>query len=114
MKIETLDIILLAVMLIAAAWTVLATRLLRSVIGLAVVSLVLTAIMYRMHSPIAAVFELSVCAGLVSAIFLSVIGLTEHMNPEEEAARTRERLRRFWILPVIMIIAGANAMSPSN
>lgn len=106
MIIETVDIILLVAALLATVWTVMTPRLLRSVIGLAVVSVLLSIIMYRLNSPIAAVFELSVCAGLVSAIFLSIIGLTVPLNQAEEAARDKARLRRFWVLPLLMVVVG--------
>jgi NADH-quinone oxidoreductase subunit J len=62
-------------MVIAAVWTVMSARLLHSAIGLATTSVILAILMYQLGSPLAAVFELSVCAGLISAIFLSAIPL---------------------------------------
>lgn len=106
MEYLNVDIILIVALLVAAAWTVLTSRLLRSVIGLAIVSVLLTIIMYRLASPIAAVFELSVCAGLVSAVFLSVIGLTIQRTALQEEERSKERLRRYWRLPILMILVG--------
>ncbi|MDD5730401.1 MAG: hypothetical protein PHN57_04670, partial [Candidatus Omnitrophica bacterium] len=55
---------LLIAMVLAALWAVMATRLLRAAIALALTSVILTVIMFRLNSPLAAVFELSVCAGL--------------------------------------------------
>jgi NADH-quinone oxidoreductase subunit J len=81
-------------------------RLLRSVIGLAITSVVLTIIMFKLDSPLAAVFELSVCAGLISAIFISVIGLTQRLSQEQLVERRKERLAKFWLLPVILVLAG--------
>jgi NADH-quinone oxidoreductase subunit J len=98
--------VLLAAMLAAAVWTVMAARLLRSIIGLAVTSVLLTAIMFRLGSPLAGVFELSVCAGLISAIFLSTISLTRRLTAEELADRQKQRLYRYWYLPVVMIVVG--------
>ena len=102
----TINIILAVVFVIAAVWTVMTTRLLRSVIGLAVTSVILTIIMFQLNSPLAAVFELSVCAGLISAIFISSIGLTQRLTDEQVAARKKERLAKFWLLPVILVLAG--------
>jgi NADH-quinone oxidoreductase subunit J len=102
----TIDIILIAGVVIAALWTVMTARLLRSVIGLAITSVILTVIMFRLNSPLAAVFELSVCAGLISAIFISCIGLTARVTEEGLVERRKERLSKFWLLPVILVLAG--------
>lgn len=90
----------------AALWTVLTVRLLRSAIGLAVTSALLTIIIYRFDSPLAAAFELSVCAGLISVIFVSAITLTARLSPDRLTQREGEVLRRFWFLPLLVIIAG--------
>jgi NADH-quinone oxidoreductase subunit J len=104
----TINIILIlaVALVISAVWTVMTARLLRSVIGLAVTSLILTIIMFMLNSPLAAVFELSVCAGLISAIFISVIGLTQRMTEDQMAVRRKERLSKFWLLPVILVLVG--------
>jgi NADH-quinone oxidoreductase subunit J len=62
--------------------------------------------MFRLDSPLAAVFELSVCAGLISAIFISVIGLTQRMTAEQLETRKKERLAKFWLLPIILVLVG--------
>jgi NADH-quinone oxidoreductase subunit J len=102
----TIASILAVGFVIAAVWTVMTTRLLRSVIGLAITSVILTIIMFQLQSPLAAVFELSVCAGLISAIFISSIGLTQRLTDEQLAVRKKERLSKFWLLPVILVLAG--------
>jgi NADH-quinone oxidoreductase subunit J len=102
----TINIILIAGLVMAAVWTVMTTRLLRSVIGLAVTSVILTIIMFKLDSPLAAVFELSVCAGLISAIFISCIGLTQRLTEEQLAVRRKERLPKFWLLPIILLLVG--------
>ncbi len=80
--------------------------LLRSAIGLALVSLVLTIIMFRLSSPLAAVFELSVCAGLIPVLFISTISLTYPLSKQEMMEHFKARLRRFWYLPVLVVIVG--------
>jgi NADH-quinone oxidoreductase subunit J len=102
----TINIILIAGLVMAAVWTVMTTRLLRSVIGLAVTSVILTIIMFKLDSPLAAVFELSVCAGLISAIFISCIGLTQRLTEEQLAVRRKKRLPKFWLLPIILVLVG--------
>jgi NADH:ubiquinone oxidoreductase subunit 6 (subunit J) len=63
---------------------------------------VLPTLMFRLQAPLAGVFELSVCAGLIPAIFLSTIGLTQRLAPETLAARRKEKVRRSWFLPILL------------
>jgi NADH-quinone oxidoreductase subunit J len=102
----TVNIILGVALVLVALWTVMTARLLRSVIGLALTSVILTIIMFKLNSPLAAVFELSVCAGLISAIFISCIGLTQRLSDVQFAERQKERLSKFWLLPVILVLTG--------
>jgi NADH-quinone oxidoreductase subunit J len=102
---NTLDLCLVVALILAALSTVMSVRLLRSVIGLAATSVLLTIIMFRLHSPMAAVFELSVCAGLIPAIFISTIGLTGRTAPENLSGLRREKFKRYGLLPVLLIIA---------
>ena len=101
-----LNIALLIALVLTAMWTVMTTKLLRSIVGLAITSAILTVLLFRLNSPLAAVFELSVCAGLIPAIFLSTISLARRLSPEALAIRQRERIRKFWLLPVIVILTG--------
>jgi NADH-quinone oxidoreductase subunit J len=73
--------------------------------GLALTSVVLTIAMFRLDSPLAAVFELSVCTGLISVVFISAIALTHPLNQAEVLDHMKARLRRFWYLPLIVICA---------
>lgn len=100
-----IKLILVAAMVVAAVSTVMVTRLLHSAIGLGITSAVLAILIFQLASPITAVFELSVCAGLISAIFISVISLTQRLTPEKFVERRKMRLRRFWFLPVIIVLA---------
>lgn len=102
----TLNLILLIVLLLAALWTVLTIRLLRSVVGLAFTSAILSIIMFRLNSPLAAVFELSVCAGLISVIFVTTVSFTSRLSKERLVVRRKERLHKFWYLPVLLIVGG--------
>lgn len=77
--------------------------LLRAAMGLALTSVILTMIMFNLRSPLAAVFELSVCAGLISVLFVSTISLTHPFTKQEVLQHMRERLSRFWYLPLIIV-----------
>ena len=81
-------------------------RLVRSVVGLALTSAILAVIMYRLNSPLAAVFELSVCSGLISVIFITTVSFTQRISKERFLIRRKERLLRFLYLPFIIIVVG--------
>jgi len=78
-------------------------RLIRSIIGLALTSVILSIIMFRLNSPFAAVFELSICAGLISVIFITTVSYTQRVSKERLFIRMRERFTRFWYLPFIVV-----------
>lgn len=96
---------LLVTMLLVAVWTVMARSLLKATIGLAVTSTIITILMFLLDSPLAAVFELSVCAGLITVVFVSAISLTKPLTHKEIIKLSRDRIKRFWYLPVILAIA---------
>jgi NADH:ubiquinone oxidoreductase subunit 6 (subunit J) len=102
---KVINIILLVALVLAALITVTSARVLRAALALAVTSAILTILMFRMGAPIAGVFELSVCAGLIPAIFISVVGLTERLGPEGVALRRKRKLQAYGALPLIVIAA---------
>lgn len=81
-------------------------RLIRAVVGLALTSAILAVIMYRLNSALAAVFELSVCSGLISVIFITTVSFTQRISKERLLERKRERLAKFWLLPIVLVAAG--------
>jgi len=101
-----IDIILLTAMVVAALWTVMTRSLLKSTIGLAVTSAIITIIMFRLNSPLAAVFELSVCTGLITAVFISTISLVKPLTHKQIVQLSKDRIKRFWYLPLIVIVTG--------
>ena len=101
-----LNTIILALLSIAALWTVMTRSLLRSAIGLALTSVILTVMMFRLNSALAAVFELSVCTGLISVLFISTITLTHPLTKQEMVEFIKDRMKRFWYLPVVIVAAG--------
>jgi len=77
MYIGVVDIILFVTAIAAAILAVRFSNLLFAVISLAALSAIFTIVFYRFNSPYAAIFELSVCAGLITALFVSAISLTK-------------------------------------
>jgi NADH-quinone oxidoreductase subunit J len=98
--------IILVLLVLAALWASLTTLLLRATIALALTSAMLAVVMYSLGATLAAVLELSVCGGLISVVFVSVISLTQRKPFKDYVARRLSRMRRFWPLPLIMIAAG--------
>jgi NADH-quinone oxidoreductase subunit J len=99
----TLHLILLALFVIALILAVFLTDLLRAAIALAVGSAVLSILFFWFGVPYAAVFELSVCAGLVMVLLVSTIGLTKRESPENEEQGKSPVL----ILPIIVLVGVA-------
>ncbi len=99
-----IDVLLVVALVLAALWTVITFRVLRSAIGLAITSGILAVIMFRLGSPLAAVFELSVCAGLIPVIFISTIGLTQRVEDQQVAVRKREKLQKYAALMVLVLL----------
>lgn len=87
-----------------ALWAVMARSLLKATIALAITSAVVTIIMFKFDSPLAAVFELSVCTGLITAVFVSAISMTKPITHAESLKMTAGKIKRYWPLPVIMLI----------
>jgi NADH-quinone oxidoreductase subunit J len=77
-----LDLVLLVLLVGFACLAVFLRELVRSALSLAFMSALLAVVLYRMNSPYAAVFELSVVAGLITVLFVSTIALTKE---EDEA-----------------------------
>ena len=110
----TLNIILLTVMVISGIWAVMARSLLKSAIGLAIVSAIITIFMFEFNSSLAGVFELSVCTGLITVIFLSTIGLTKPMTHKEILEESKDRARRYGVLPLLVVVIGGLAAISLN
>ncbi|MDR3644105.1 MAG: NADH-quinone oxidoreductase subunit J, partial [Clostridia bacterium] len=91
----TILIILLAGMVVSAAACVMMRNLLHAAIMLAVTSAILAIAMFVLNAPLAGVFELSVCAGLITVIFVSAISMTKTYTKEELKIKSRVRLKRF-------------------
>src|SRR5512136_275613 len=72
-----IQIALLVGLVLFSVLAVLVKDLLRAAIALAVASLLLGIIFFRMNAPYAGVFEISVVAGLITVLFMLTIALTK-------------------------------------
>jgi NADH-quinone oxidoreductase subunit J len=98
-----MDIIQLGLLILMAAFAcvaVFAKDLLRAAISLAFVSALLAVVLFRLNSPYAGVFELSVVAGLVTVLFVSTIALTSHERAAEEPKWPR------YVFPLVLVLFG--------
>jgi len=77
MAIQVLNWVALGLVLLLAVLAVYLRDLLKGALSLAVMSAILAAMFYHFGAPWAAMFELSVCAGFITVLFLAVIALTE-------------------------------------
>ena len=76
MPVSPAGVILVIAAIACAIMTVRFKDILSAAIALAVLSAVIAMMFFELDSAYAGVFELSVCAGLITALFVSVIGLT--------------------------------------
>lgn len=102
----SIDNILLMSVVLAGLWTVMTRSLLKAALGLAVTSAIIAIVLFRLNSPLAGIFELSVCAGLITAVFISSISLMKPLTHKETIEISRRRIKRYWLLPVIVTVAG--------
>lgn len=100
------NLLILISLAVAALYTVMARSLIRAALGLAITSAVLSILIFRLESPLAAVFELSVCSGLITVIFMTTISLTKPRTMTEVYQHMMDRLSRFWYLPLIVGVMG--------
>jgi len=75
--VEALTIAVLGLALLLALWAVMTRLLMRAVIGLAGASVCVSILMFSLGASLAAVFELSVCAGLISVVFVSTVAMPQ-------------------------------------
>ena len=99
--------ILIGLLIIPAILAAFAADLVRSAIALLVASLGLTLVFFNLNAPYAGVFELSVCAGLISVLFILTISLTSPLNSEARTERKKLHYQRFVAMPIaVLVVAG--------
>ena len=91
--------LLFVLAVLTAAWAVMARSLLTSAIMLALVSVFASLLLFNFNAPWAAVFELSVCAGLITVLFIGGVSLI--LSSVEAAGENRLFVR---VLPLALAI----------
>lgn len=91
-------------MLIFGVMAVMFRSMIKSAIALAAASVMLGIIMYELNSVWSALFEVSVCSGLVTVIFISAISLSN--TDKKDVEKQYMDKKRMKYLPVIMIVSG--------
>jgi len=101
MQLNYVFLILLIIPAIVAAFT---ADLLRAAIALLFCSLGLTMTMFNLEAPLAGVFELSVCAGLITVLFVNAISMMPPETSEEKSLRFKSHHSRFILLPILLVV----------
>lgn len=91
--------LLFVLTVVFALWAVMARKLLTSAIMLALASVAVSLIFFNFGAPWAGVFELSVCAGLITVLFVGAVSL---IRAEDE--KKPENRARFYALPLAAAI----------
>lgn len=76
---------------------IISKKLLNSAIMLAITSIGVSLLLFGYSAPWAAVFELSVCAGLITVLFISAVSLVKN---EEDT--TKEKQIKYSVFPLIL------------
>jgi NADH-quinone oxidoreductase subunit J len=106
MVMELHILLLVFLFLIPAVLAAISKDLLRSAISLLFCSLGLTLLLFNLNAPLAGVFELSVCAGLISVLFINAISLTRPVTEAEAISKVKDHYQRFLGLPLLILILG--------
>lgn len=102
----SLILVLLIILIVTALMVVFSSKLLIGAISLALTSIMITILMFKLNSPIAAVFELSICAGLITVIFITTISFVKSETQEELIESRKRRLKKYIYLPILVALAG--------
>jgi len=104
-----LIVLCLALMVLSAAAVMMFRSLIKAAIWLAVTSVLVAIVLFLLGAYWAALFELSVCAGLITAVFISAISFFSSQRRSEEQARSH--LSRFKLLPYLMVVSGLTLLA---
>jgi NADH-quinone oxidoreductase subunit J len=93
-----LQITLLVGLVLFSVLAILAKDLIKSAICLAVSSLLLGVVFFRLGAPYAGVFEISVVAGLITVLFILTIALTKAEGDVRESKLARIAFPLFFVV----------------
>lgn len=100
--------VLLVIMVLFLLIALTKRNLLQSAIALACASVILTIILFIAAAPWGAVFELSVCAGLITVVFIAAISMTDQSSKREDWEENKAYGKKFRalyvILPVVLAV----------
>lgn len=105
MEIEIIVILCLVGMVAFGLCMAMFRSMLKAAICLACASACLSIAMFIMGAVWAGVFELSVCSGLITVIFISAISVTKE-NKDETKEQEKENRENVHLLPLILIVVG--------
>jgi len=94
-------LLLLLVLVLFSLLAVAMRNLLIAAICLGVASVALTVVLFMLSAPWAAAFELSVCAGLITVLFVSAVSMIR-----KEELFLKEGRARFALLPLFLLFFG--------
>ncbi|MCE5196232.1 MAG: NADH-quinone oxidoreductase subunit J [Negativicutes bacterium] len=101
---DTIIYISLAVLLSCCFMAVKSRSILKSAIYLAAASAALAVVMFLLGATWAAVFEVSVCSGLITVIFISAISLSN--MKKEDVQKLYDDKKRMAYLPYVLLFGG--------
>lgn len=101
---EAIIYVSLVFMLIFSIMAIMSNSIIKSAIHLALASAMLGVVMYVLGATWAAVFEVSVCSGLVTVIFISAISLSK--MKKDDVKIFYDHKKRMAYLPAALIIGG--------
>ena len=93
----------LALLVLSVVFLGVCRDLLYAAIGLAAASVILSIVLFHFGANVAAAFELSVCAGLITVLFVSTVSLTKDSDQKTEA-----KLPAMFLLPMLALFAGVS------
>jgi NADH-quinone oxidoreductase subunit J len=94
-------LLLLFALILFSLLAVVFRNMLLAAISLGVASVALTLILFALSAPWAAAFELSVCAGLITVLFVSAVSMIR-----KEELFLKEGRARFAFLPFFLLLFG--------
>lgn len=101
---QTIIIICLILAVIVGLICAMRARLIQAALALAVLSVLTSIILFLFGATWAALFELSLCVGLITVVLAVAVNLTRPDAPEPENAP--ENAKRFNMLPLVLIFIG--------
>ena len=99
-------LILLVLLMLFTLMVVISSRLLFAAISLAATSILVTILMFMLDSPLAAVFELSICAGLITVVIMTTINFVKPLTQKDLLKTRKRRFKKYVGLPIVLAIIG--------